>query len=341
MSNTKYFIVGLFVAGGLILLAVLIVWFEGVAQVLRGGYEVRAHLRNSGGIRPGRRVHRDGLVVGQVADIESSLPTKPGVWLVMQVYEDERIPSDADFFAEWGAMGDVFLDFRTPEQPSGEHLPTDGTAVVRNVVVRPYSFLPEGIMEEVTGLTEGTDDFKALMKNLRELTEPRTSEDVANGQPANLSATLDQLAEAGRALKAFVEDPETRKLITAARTSAEELSTTLAKARESMTAIETEIASTGTATRETLAAARETADKADEMIARFSRDAEKAEQLVDRLTTIADDLKAGKGTAGKLLTEPELHDALLTLVENLGSMAEEAERLMALWREEGILAKDK
>ncbi len=341
MSNTKHFIVGLFVAGGLALLAALIVWFEGVAGVLRGGYEVRAHLENSGGIREGKRVHRDGIVVGQVSGVESSLPERPGVWLVMKIYEDEPVPDDATLFVEWGAMGDAFIDFRTAAKPVGKPLPTDDTAVVRDVVVKPHSFLPEGVMDRVTALTKETEDLKALINNVRELTEPRTVKDVKAGKPVNLPATLDQLSDTAAALRGFIQDEETRKLITAARKSAEELSTTLTEARKTMTEVEKEVKATGTATRETLATARKTAGNADEMIAKIAQDAEKAGKLVEGLTAIAQDLRAGKGTAGKLLTDEKLHEALLTLVENLNSMTEEAERLMIFWREEGVFAKEK
>ena len=91
MNNTKYVITGLFVIGGLALLAILIVWFEGLPGLLRGTYTVRAHLANSMGIRESKRVHRDGIAIGDVTAVTSSLPDEPGVWVVMRISAAEKI----------------------------------------------------------------------------------------------------------------------------------------------------------------------------------------------------------------------------------------------------------
>ena len=77
-DDKKHIFVGLFVLGGLVLLMTLIVWFQGIAVYLRGGYEVRAHLDSSAGIRAGKRVTLDGLEIGDVREVVSSLP-HPGV----------------------------------------------------------------------------------------------------------------------------------------------------------------------------------------------------------------------------------------------------------------------
>ena len=66
MNNRKQIVVGLFVIVGLVLLGTMIVWFEGVAFLIRGGYIVTAHMDNAIGIREGKRVNVDGIEVGEV-----------------------------------------------------------------------------------------------------------------------------------------------------------------------------------------------------------------------------------------------------------------------------------
>jgi ABC-type transporter Mla subunit MlaD len=90
-----------------------------------------------------------------------------------------------------------------------------------------------------------------------------------------------------------------------------------------------------------MAVVRKTGRNADQMVEKVAKDAEKIGQLVEQLSTAVKDLREGKGTLGKLMADPELHDALLALVENLNQVSKETERLLVRWRKEGILSKEK
>jgi hypothetical protein len=53
------------------------------------------------------------------------------------------------------------------------------------------------------------------------------------------------------------------------------------------------------------------------------------------------DVRTGKGTMGKLFTSDEMHRALVTLIENLRTMSDNANRLVIQLREEGMFSKEK
>ena len=346
MSHAKYVITGLFVIGGLVLVATLIIWFEGVASVLRGGYTVRAHLPNSMGLRKGKPVHRDGIAVGEVSAVTSSLPERPGVWVVMQIGTAHRIPQDARLVATSNAMGDTALDFRTTEVPTGGYLPTDGSATVTGAP-EPYSFLPEEVTGDLSEAVRSLAELKPLVANLTELTEPRTLADVEAGLPRNLTTTLLEFSETARSVKALADDPDTKALVASAKTSADELGKTLVAARATLAEIEKTFKDVGTRADGSLAslqktsdAWRQTAGNVDLLLQRISDNADQVDRLVGHLTAIAAGVREGKGTAGKFLTDPHLHNALVTLVENLNALSTNARRLITLWREEGILAKE-
>lgn len=347
MNNTKYVITGLFVIGGLLLLATLIVWFEGLPGILRGSYTVRAHLPNSMGIRASKRVYRDGIAIGDVTAVSSSLPEKPGVWVAMRINAGEEVPKDARLIAQSSAMGEALLDFRTTKVPTGGYLPTDGSASVEGIE-EPYSFLPEevsGALSEAAGNLAGLKD---LIANLTELTQPRTLADVKAGKPRNLSTTLEEFSTAAESVQALAADPDTKALLSSARTSADELSKTLVAARQTMAEIQATFKDVGADAGGTLASIqktsdtwRETGQKVDLLVQQMALDADHADRLVGDLTAVVAGVREGKGTVGKLMTDPELHNALVTLTENLNALASDAKRLITFWREEGILAKDK
>lgn len=343
MNSAKHILTGLFVLAGLVILGTLIIWFEGVPRYIRGGYAVRAHLPNSMGITSGKRVHRDGIEIGDVADVTSSLPERPGVWVVMRINAGETIPASAVFRVQASAMGDARLDFRTDAAPVGGTLPADGSAVLEGRA-EPYSFLPQDLQDRLTQALESVGDLKDVLRNLKDLTEPRALADVGAGKPRNLPTALEQFSDTAASLQHLAEGPATRDLLANANQSLEELQTTLARSRQSLAQLDETLKAwqqVGYDTRDTMAVIRKTGQNADQMVEKIDKDAEKIGQLVDQLSAAAKDLRDGKGTLGKLMTDPELHDSLVALLENLNQVSKEAERLLVRWRKEGILSKEK
>jgi len=332
MNDKKHVIVGLFVLGGLILFGTLIVWFQGVAGLLRGGYTVRGHLPSSMGVRAGKRVHQDGVEVGEVQDVVSSLPERPGVWVVMHIQPDVEIPREACFIAQSTTIGDMFLDFLITAQPTA-YLPKDGSAKVEGTI-RPPSLLPEDLMADFRDAMSKIQKIDKVIDNLKELTEPRSLEEVDAGtKPRNLSSALAQFEVTAKSVQTLVEDKETKRLFTRASEVAEELGTAIKEARETLAALR-KTAETYT---EAGKKAGDLLDKGGQMVEKFSKDADEAQKTIANLNSLVDDLRAGKGTVGQLVSSDELHRKLTTLVENLTTMTENANRLITLWRYEGVI----
>jgi len=324
MNDRKHIVVGLFVLGGLVLLGVLVIWFGGMARFVRTRYEVRGHLPSSIGVRGGKRVHKDGMEVGDVVDVTSSLPERAGVWVHMRIDQDVDIPREAQFIAQQMTMGDIFLDFQT-RGPSAESLPKDGSARIEGIVKTP-SLLPEDVMEDVREGIATLKRLEPLSKSLEELTAPRSIEEVEAGEkPANLSSAVKQFQATAKTLQDEWKNPESGfgQLLARAQKSADDLSATLA------------------AVRETAAVYKETGTKAGALVEQFQKDAEAAQETIAAVNGIVDGVRQGKGTLGKLVADDELHLKLTTLTENLVSLTDNLNRLVTMWREEGILAKEK
>jgi phospholipid/cholesterol/gamma-HCH transport system substrate-binding protein len=345
VNDKRHIVVGLFVLVGAILLGTMIVWFEGVAIFIRGGYALNVHLESAVGIRAGKRIHLDGIEVGEVVAVTSAEPERRGVWLETRVTPGTKIPKSARFVAQQSATGgDAFMDFRTAA-PSKEFLPTDGTARIDGAILPP-TLLPQDLVE-----------------NFNDLIMPRSLEEVKAGKPANLASALIQVQLTAKAIQDEFQQPESsfRVFLGKATTSTEDLSKTLKIIQDTLTKPDSDLNLLLTDARKmvkdidaTLITVRstadtytkagvsltETSDEAKKALIQFNKDAEDIGALVKNLNTAVEDLQKGKGTLGQLATSDELHRQLVNLVENLQKMTDNTNRLVTLWREQGIFAKE-
>lgn len=338
MSDRKHIVVGLFVLGGLVLLGVLVMWFEGMARFMRTRYEVRGHLPSSIGVRAGKRVHKDGMEVGDVVDVVSSLPERPGVWVHMRIDQDVDIPAEARFVAQQMTMGDIFLDFET-KSPSTKSLAKDGSARIEGIIKTP-SLLPEDMLEDVREGIATLKRLEPLSKSLDELVAPRSLEEVERGEkPANLSSAVKQFQATAKTLQDELKDPKSGfgQLLAGAQKSAEELSKTLTDARTTFASIR----KTAEVYQKSGTKANEVMEKASALADQLKKGADEAQKLLANVGAVVDGIRQGKGTLGKLVADEELHLKLVTLIENLETLTDNTNRLVTMWREQGVLAKEK
>src|ERR1039458_1270713 len=91
--------VGLFMLIGLVLLAVLLIWFSKGTSPFRGTYELRLHAGNVGGLKQRAGVLLAGVQVGSVSDIKLANDGK-SVTILLNIYKENKIYHDARFVIE-------------------------------------------------------------------------------------------------------------------------------------------------------------------------------------------------------------------------------------------------
>jgi len=391
MYEKRSIIVGVFVLVGGVLLAVMIFWFGQVAFFIRGGYIVHGHLPSAVGVRPGKRVHMDGIDCGEVQEVRTSQPQRPGVWVDMHVNPGVFIPADAAFVAQQSTIGDLYLDFQTPVRQPPEALmqaaeqfgvqfrkdrfglwhilasdeqwpppawqfntvsrpfwngnpippltlPTDGTARMTGRIVAP-SLLPEELVADVR---KGLSTLKALEPvavNIQKLTDPRTLKDVAAGQPGNFCTMIEQFQVTGKLLQDQLDqkDSNLNKLLIDADVSAQKLQEALDTTKKTLAAAEATLKTVGAKTGEVADRLGKTADKADDVMGKLGKAVDGATATMNSINQTFEKINKGEGTLGKLATDPELYRALTTLLENLQDVADNADRVLTVWRKQGIL----
>jgi len=424
VTDRRNVIVGLFVLFGLLLLGGLIVWFEGVAVLIRGGYRVRGHLPSARGIRGGKRVHMDGVEIGDVREVTSSQPERHGVWIHMRINPEVRIPEDALLVAQQSTIGDLYLDFQTParvegtvaetaiDDATGDRLigctfaegvllrPGDpvlvggqrvgsvqtvaprkngqpgfrvglrlhqGTAVADKAQVvakkpgvgqarvefeppdKPFVYVPTHGKAKVDGVIKAPDllpedlmiDFREAMSKLGQIDTIladlgkllKAPEDEAKQK--NVWDVLRQFNDTAKAIQDQLEKPSGQigGLLADTRKAVAGLQKTLANADKAFEAI----SDAGDSLKQTGKNVNGLVAKGDAFIAKLSKDTDEVRKLIDNLNALTGDLRAGKGTAGKLLTDDELHRALVTALEDLRGVMDNLDRLITLWRKEGLI----
>ena len=101
--------VGLFVAIGIVLLAILLIQFSKGGNALRGSYEVKLDASNVGGLKTHAGVLLAGVEVGTVKDIHL-VPSGRSVVIILQIYKGVPIYHDARFVIEQsGFLGDQYV----------------------------------------------------------------------------------------------------------------------------------------------------------------------------------------------------------------------------------------
>ena len=128
MSNRFHnILVGLTVLVGLGLLGGMILWFAGMPEALRGGYQVHIHMPDSGGAKAGDSATLRGLPVGKLTNVAfvSSDPTM-GVDLTLHIDNGINLPVGTKAYISQGLLGGG-TSISLAGGDGKPYLPTDNT----------------------------------------------------------------------------------------------------------------------------------------------------------------------------------------------------------------------
>ncbi len=330
-------IVGIFVLIALIALGVMIILFGETPEYFqtRTSYRVGMYFDTAGPIQNGDPVLINGLQVGRVKWIEPREDIRKGVVIVTEIQNRYKIPIDAQPTINEQAIGFAKTAVRIDisEKNSAKSLPTDGTGVIQGTVSGGIqSLIPPDVMkkldttmESITVLAQSlkpvADDLHVLFKpTALPTTQTSQSATVPASQPlANISTAVQRLDTALAGLNQIVANPNNQKNF------------------ELMLKNFREVGEQGTALAQELRKISDRTDQRIEAIARGLREnTDKLSLLLDRLTDAANLIAKGRGSAGKLLNDPELYDALSISAQRLGLAIQDLHELLQQWREKGL-----
>ncbi|MDY6913790.1 MAG: MlaD family protein [Planctomycetota bacterium] len=329
--------VGITVIVALAMLGGMILIFAGLPGAFRGGYKIKICFPATSDAKEGDAVHLAGMRIGNITDIcfTDGDPRK-GVTFTTRIDSGTRIPGNVRaYIYTRGFVGGAYMELKGdgPERFDAhgrvlEFLPAG--FVITDGVLKGSGMVPDELITSLKGLNKLAENLNTLIAPAPAQT-PTTTPATTPGRPspAGLKNTVEKLNRTLDAMYKLVGDEENQVNFKVALAN---LAKATATANESMEAFKQFAVEAKAMTK--------TADRRiDELARKLIEDAEKISTLVTTLNQTAKKIAAGKGTAGRLINDPELYNNLVEVSKQMTKLLKEFRRLIEAWEESGVELK--
>jgi len=187
--------VGIFMAIGLVAVALMVVYFGRFGESIHGHYRIRVEYPNASGIYKGASVLLAGAKIGSVENNPVILPDMDGVYVTLKIYEEVKIPSAARFtIGSSGLLGDRFVQIVLSKDAKSS------TPIEAGSIVKGKGEAGIGDVAEQAGAL--LSDIQQAVGNINKVAEKLNTDVLKETTIANLSTTLANLKETS---SSFVE----------------------------------------------------------------------------------------------------------------------------------------
>jgi ABC-type transporter Mla subunit MlaD len=193
---------------GLAAIAAMVVYFGRFGDSVRGYYQIRVEYPNASGILQGAGVLLAGAKVGVVATPPVILPDMNGVYVMLKIYEEVKIPSKSEFtIGSSGLLGDRFIQINL--QPgASQSEPIQPGAVIQGKNETGMSEIFDQVGPVVGEAREAITNIKNISKKLNEQVLTETMLKDLNASMANLKTTTQSFADASKRLDSIMDKAE-------------------------------------------------------------------------------------------------------------------------------------
>ncbi|MCX7713085.1 MAG: MlaD family protein [Chthoniobacterales bacterium] len=168
---------GIFTFLGLCLIAGLVTYFGRFGEGTRRYYQINVEYPNASGLLNGAEVLMAGAKIGKVARGPQIRPDGKGVSVLLKIYENIQIPSNAQFsIGSSGLLGDKFVEITLPEHdpPASPLKPGQTIKGLSHAGMAELTSQGAKLVEEIRSTVQNIDSFvKKLDRDL--LAESNTS----------------------------------------------------------------------------------------------------------------------------------------------------------------------
>ncbi len=338
-DRRKNLFVGATVLAGLILLGWMILQFGGVAisPFTSGRYSVIVTTDRADGIGEGSAVLYRGISVGQVKTIRMS-DDMARVVLTLSMNADSRVPENVDAIIRpqglIGGGGAVFLELKTPT-PTGrlmggqelhgqvgdlQLLPKEFTALAEEIRQTSAQFRESGVIkhldEAVVNISDQANRAGEVLQSVQKLVgDPRMKQDI------------------DRSLANINEVTQTAKSIAA---NLDKFSSSLERTGGNLDRLTSEATDT---MRDTRSAVKNTQASIDQVTRQVADRLTQLSGVLESMGSVTRKIDQGKGTAGMIVNDPRLYEALVDSAKQLNATLADLKRVVEQWEQEGVSLK--
>ncbi|TVQ59230.1 MAG: MCE family protein [Phycisphaerales bacterium] len=304
----------------------------------RKTYELHIVLDTAQGLTPVSPVTLNGVRVGQIKSIGVAPDPRDGVTMRVGIFENMRIPRDIELAIDRTFVGDATLAMRTPlaigGRPAGEIEFLEPGDTIHGTAATLLDQIGSLLDQRLSSLDRAVDSFERLSdayvrvgERVEDLLAPRTLADVdAGASPPNIYTAVARVDTVASELRRWLGDETLRadaqRAVAQAANLFEEASTALETWTETAQRVGAQVDQIG--------------EQTAVAVADFGEFARSVGVAVEEVRMVVGALNDGQGTAGQLLKNPDLFNAMTDAARRLERALLEAQLLVEKYRKEGI-----
>jgi phospholipid/cholesterol/gamma-HCH transport system substrate-binding protein len=274
------------------------------------------------GITTGSPVLYLGVNVGKVNSIERAVD-QPGVMIKVAVERHPPLPANVDAVIRSTLIGGTASISLEPRGGVPQGQLTDNTTIAArvggtNLLPREFTELAKRLTELSVMLQTTVDDWNKS----KVIDKVAATIDTIHKTVADLDKTLgdDQMRD------------DLRQTLANFKTISEKLSK-LADNVEKVTASADKVAVDASVT------IKRTGEHVDDLSKQIAQRLDQVAGILEKFQSVANKVDQGEGTAGKLINDPKLYEALLDTSRELNLTVKDLRRLVEQWEQEGVTLK--
>lgn len=322
---------------GLILLAWMLVQFGGMAILpfTNGRSNVTVITDRADGIGEGSAVLYRGVGVGQVREVRMSDDMR-NIVLLLQLEPEARVPDNVEaVIRPQGLVGggaSIFLELTGPN-PSGRRL-MPGAELPGHVGT--LDLLPKEFTALAESLRKTTEEFResGVLKHLDEVV-------------VNISNQATRAGEVMESVQKLVGDEDLKRNIDQSLANINEATATANKIAKNLEKFSDTLDRTGQnldrltgeateTVRDARLTIRSTQGSIDQLTKSIGERLTQVAGMLDSMSSVARKMDQGSGTAGMMVNDPKLYEALVDSAKQLNGTLADLKRLVEQWEQEGV-----
>ncbi|HEY7116101.1 MAG TPA: MlaD family protein [Tepidisphaeraceae bacterium] len=282
------------------------------------------------GISNGSPIYYLGVNIGQVKRVELPVDGQPGVTIWGNVQAKHPVPANVEAVIRSSLIGGTANLSLEPigGVPKGQL--ADGATIQAHI--GGTNLLPREFAELARELTELS---KRLQTSVDDWNKSRVIDKVASTLDS-VQKTVDKFGATSDDLRKLLGDDQMRGDLKTTIANFREVSTNAKTIAKNLEKLSTDLQQTNSNISATVT---KTDKRIDDLSKQLGNRLEQVAGILDKFQSVATKIDRGDGTAGKLINDPKLYEALLDTSQELSLTVRDLRRLVEQWEQVGVCLK--
>ncbi len=305
-------------------------------------YVVTVNSPSADGLVYGDVVSLNGVNVGSIRSVVLGRNMQ-GAVIVLGISPQYKLPINTTVKIGSKAIGSPYVSLFVPQGGELKFLPTNGTAVLQ-ATVASGGIIPHSVTADFSAIKtrfvalSGKLDLVAddLHSMLRPVVLPKGRKEGRSDMPAdmsNISALIQRLNTTVESVNVLLANKhlqsQVRTIVANVAVSSTELAATLKRLNSTVTRVNSVLDKAGTTATDIDTAAKTANQKLLDVSVQLTR-------VLENVNSITTSIAQGHGTAGRLVKDPRLYNALLDITHRLKKTVDSLHSLVKQIKAEGF-----